>query len=186
MSCSFFQAKWYDNSTLSWLTLRIFTKAFWLLLFELSVFFIICICSICIQVNGWVNSHDSEHIVRLVGANQKKYLCWLHLQNLYLIHLFVVFAFRVSGVWVWQLNAGSETTRRTLFGRSVGRSRPKAHQCPRSRPLVLATKIPHLGFLFCHIRSRSSKKRTIGFEYWKIWRKKLLTGCCFLQPAEIW
>ena len=62
----FFQAKWYDNSTLSWLTLRIFTTAFWLLLFELSVFFIICICSICIQVNGWVNSHDSEHIDRLV------------------------------------------------------------------------------------------------------------------------
>ena len=148
--------------------------------------FIICIWGICIQVNGWVNSHDSEHIVRLVGANQKKYLCLLHLQNLYLIQLLVVFAFRVSGVWVWQLNAGSETTRRTLFGRSVGRSRPKAHQCPRSRPLVLATKIPHLGFLFCHIRSRSSKKRTIGFEYWKIWRKKLLTGCCFLQPAEIW
>ena len=144
----FFQAKRHDNSTLSWLTLRIFTTAFWLLLFELSVFFIICICSICIQVNGWVNSHDSEHIVRLVGANQKKYLCWLHLQNLYLIQLLVVFAFRVSGVWVWQLNAGSQTTRRTLFGRSVGRSRPKAHQCPRSRPLVLATKISDLGFLF--------------------------------------
>ena len=35
----FFQAKWYDNSTLSWLTLRIFTTAFWLLLFELSVFY---------------------------------------------------------------------------------------------------------------------------------------------------
>ena len=116
------------------------------------------ICRICIclwylylgyQVHGCDSStHDSEDVVRSVGADQKKYLYWLHLQNLYLIHLFVVFAFRVSGVWVWQLNAGSQTTRRRLFGRSVGRSRPKAHQCPRSRPLVLATKIPNLGFLF--------------------------------------
>ena len=127
-----------------------------------------CISRICIclwylhlgyQVNGWDSStHDSEDVVRSVGADQKKYL-YLHLQNLYLIHLFVVFAFRVSGVWVWQLNAGSQTTRRRLFGRSVGRSRPKAHQCPRSRPLVLATKIPNLGIFStsCHIRSRSGK-----------------------------
>ena len=113
------------------------------------------------RVSGvWDSSmQDSQDVVCSVGTDQKKYLYWFHLQNLYLIYSFVVFAFRVSGVWVWQLNAGSETTRRTLFGRSVGRSRPKAHQCPRSRPLVLATKIPNLGIFSAssHIRSRSGK-----------------------------
>ena len=68
-------------------------------------------------MNGCDSStHDSRDIVCLVGANQKKYLCWLHLQNLY---LFVVFAFRLSGEWVRQLNA-------RLGGRcSFGRSRPE-------------------------------------------------------------
>ena len=65
------------------------------------------------------STHDSEDVVRSVGADQKKYLYWLHLQNLYLIHLFVVFAFRLSGEWVRQLNAW-------LGGRcSFGRSRPE-------------------------------------------------------------
>ena len=99
----FFQAKRYDNSTLSWLTLRTFTTPFdccyssYLYFYHLYLRFLHFGC----QVNGCDSStQDWKDVVRSVGTDQKKYLYWLHLQNLYLIHLFVVFAFRVSGVCV--------------------------------------------------------------------------------------